>query len=145
MAMHRIGHTTQLSRPSSPSSKLRLAGSKLRKRRRGRLTRRTRTLCCRSNSREIESGDVLLVTDRTLWRDVLDEMERRVGAGAIDMWLRDVALVDADREEVVLAVPTRFARQRIEGKLGEAVAAAFEALLGARPAIRVVVDSTLRE
>src|SRR5438132_12835281 len=93
-----------------------------------------------------ESGDVQLVTDRTLWRDILDDVMRRMGAGAIDMWLRNVALVDAHREEVVLAVPTRFARQRIEGgKIAEAIASAFEALLGARPAIRVVVDASLRE
>lgn len=80
------------------------------------------------------------VSDRALWQDVLAEVERNVGAGAVEMWLRDVVLVDAHREEVVIAVPTAFARQRIEGRLNERLAGAFESLLGARPQIRVVVD-----
>jgi chromosomal replication initiator protein len=79
-----------------------------------------------------------------LWQDVLAAAERAVGARALDLWLRHAALVEADREEVVVVVSTPFERDRLEApRLADALARAFEALLGARPRLRVEVDPHL--
>jgi chromosomal replication initiator protein len=87
------------------------------------------------------------VTERTLWEEVLLEVGRRygrqAGGGAAESYLADAVLVDADRSEVVIAVPREFVRQRIEGKLAAAIADVFETFLGARPEVKVVVDPSL--
>lgn len=78
---------------------------------------------------------------QALWQDVLAEVEREVGAGAVDLWLRRAALVEADREEVVVVVATRFERDRLaEAKIAEPLARAFATLLGGRPRMRIDVD-----
>lgn len=83
---------------------------------------------------------------RALWRNVLAEVEREVGAGAVDLWLAQAALVEADREEVVVFVPTPLARERLlSGRLAEAIAVAFARLLGARPRIRIEVEATMAQ
>jgi chromosomal replication initiator protein len=89
---------------------------------------------------------VFLQAAHALWQDVLLEVERLLGASAVDLWLRQAALVEACREEVVIAVATPFERERLlSSRLATALGAAFESLLGARPALRVEVDPLLAE
>lgn len=76
-----------------------------------------------------------------LWQDVLAEVERALGACTVELWLRQAALVEADREEVVVVVSTQFQREQLEtARLSAALGRAFETLLGARPRLRIDVD-----
>jgi len=87
------------------------------------------------------------VKERTLWEEVLSEIESRLGPksgpGLIESYLRGASLVDADRDEVVIAAPNEFLKQRIEVKFAAAIGEAVGSLLGARPRVRIIVDPTL--
>jgi hypothetical protein len=79
------------------------------------------------------------VTNWQLWRLVTDELLHQSAGDQHRTWLEQAALIGEEDGALVIGAPSRFARDLLERRLGEPVAQAIAAILGARYPLRFVV------
>ena len=91
-----------------------------------------------------------LVTDNTstqpdVWDSALAVLERTFSKPIYEMWLRPIRLADVRGTEIVLAVPSNFARDWVENRLKGAIVGALSQFLGDQTAVRFIVSSDAPE
>lgn len=85
-----------------------------------------------------------LVTENTstqpdVWESALAVLERTFSKPIYEMWLRPIRLAEANGSEIVLAVPSNFARDWVENRLKGAIVGALTQFLGDHTTVRFIV------
>ena len=74
-----------------------------------------------------------------LWNAALEALERKFSKPVFEMWVKPIRLVAMEGEELLLSVPTKFAREWVENRLKTQISDVLTEVFGARCELRFTV------
>jgi chromosomal replication initiator protein len=74
-----------------------------------------------------------------LWTSALEALERKFSKPIFEMWVKPIRLVSLSGDELVLSVPTNFARDWVEHRLKSQIDEVLSALFGASLGLKFIV------